>query len=85
MKTSYLDYYKLILEKVRFDDRLWKKEYQKALGILNEQEANELRNWALESNMLREPLMKKEREKPALYNRHRGYITRKLNSEKAVH
>ncbi|MDN3669671.1 hypothetical protein QWY93_10070 [Echinicola jeungdonensis] len=45
MKTSYFDYYKLILEKVRFDKRLWEKEYKKALRLLNKNEAKELREW----------------------------------------
>ncbi|GAB3662658.1 hypothetical protein GCM10028791_37820 [Echinicola sediminis] len=46
MKTSYLEYYKLILDKVSFDSALWKKEYQKALSLLNPQEAFLLKNWA---------------------------------------
>lgn len=50
MKTSYLDYYKLILEKVRFDKRLWKKEYKKALRFLDRDEAKELKAWAGQLN-----------------------------------
>ncbi|WP_186755636.1 hypothetical protein [Echinicola salinicaeni] len=46
MKTSYLEYYKLILDKVSFDSTLWKKEYQKALSILSPEEAFLLKNWA---------------------------------------
>jgi hypothetical protein len=30
MKTSFLDYYKMILEKVSFDKKLMNKEYKKA-------------------------------------------------------
>ncbi|WP_215224692.1 hypothetical protein [Echinicola shivajiensis] len=45
MRTSYLDYYKLILDKVSFDSSLWKKEYHKALSILSPEEAFLLKNW----------------------------------------
>ena len=51
MKTSFLDYYKLILEKVSFDENLLQKEYQKALNRINEYEQRELENW-IQSNKL---------------------------------
>lgn len=46
MKTSYLKYYQLILEKVSFDRGLWEKEYRKAMEVLDDHEAAELRKWA---------------------------------------
>jgi hypothetical protein len=45
MKTSFLDYYKLILEKVSFDRQLLSKEYRKALKALHAHEAQQLDNW----------------------------------------
>lgn len=45
MKVSFLDYYKLILEKVSFDPQLLGKEYRKALKLLSKQEARQLRQW----------------------------------------
>ncbi|WP_200980011.1 hypothetical protein [Echinicola sp. 20G] len=46
MKTSYLEYYKLILDKVSFDSSIWEKEYHKALSNLNKEEAFLLKQWA---------------------------------------
>lgn len=45
MKTSFLDYYKLILEKVSFDRRLLAKEYRKAMNVLRSHEAQQLDSW----------------------------------------
>lgn len=45
MKTSFLEYYKLILDNVSFDQRLFMKEYRKALNVLTEQEAFDLQLW----------------------------------------
>ena len=45
MKTTFLDYYKMILEKVSFDYRLLQKEYQKALAVLEQKEAKLLNVW----------------------------------------
>jgi hypothetical protein len=45
MKTSFLDYYKLILQKVSFDPVLLKKEYRKAVQRLRPEEADQLRRW----------------------------------------
>lgn len=45
MKTSYLDYYKTVLDKVSFSHQLLKKEYRKALGILKPEEKVYLNNW----------------------------------------
>lgn len=44
-KTSMLDYCKLILKAVRFDPRLFRKEYRKSLLRLNRLEAVELKRW----------------------------------------
>jgi hypothetical protein len=45
MKTSMLDYCKMILKAVHFDARLFRKEYRKSLLRLNPLEAVELRQW----------------------------------------
>jgi hypothetical protein len=45
MKTTFLDYYKIILDKVSFDSNLFKKEYQKAVGQLTESEIEDLDRW----------------------------------------
>lgn len=45
MKGSFLDYYKLILDKVSFDPVLFQKEYKKARKILEESEAKQLDRW----------------------------------------
>jgi hypothetical protein len=47
--TTFLDYYKTILNKVSFDRDLFDKEYIKATRHLSEQEINELNKW-LRSN-----------------------------------
>ncbi len=45
MKTSMLEYVKLILSKVSFDRKLFRKEYRKGLGWLSSNEAGELKSW----------------------------------------
>jgi hypothetical protein len=45
MKTTFLEYYKNVLDKVSFDHRLFAKEYYKALNMLQSNEINELNNW----------------------------------------
>lgn len=44
-KTSMLDYFKLILEKVRFSNDLFTKEYHKGLKLLTPVEQAELKRW----------------------------------------
>ena len=51
MKNSFLDYYKLILEKVSFDNHLLTKEYQKALKALTPDEKQDFHRW-IESKSL---------------------------------
>lgn len=46
MKTTLLEYSKVILEKVSFDTSLFQKELTKALKQLVEPEASELARWA---------------------------------------
>jgi hypothetical protein len=41
MKTTYLDYYKIILDKVSFDSNLFSKEYHKALRTLPSEQVSE--------------------------------------------
>jgi len=45
MKSSMLSYVKVILEKVSFDRRLFRKEYKKSLRWLSRDEAGALRQW----------------------------------------
>ena len=45
MKTSFLDYYKLILDKVSFDQHLLTKEYKKARKNLSDWEVKHLDHW----------------------------------------
>ncbi len=51
MKTSFLNYYKLILEKVSFDRNLFLKEYKKALNTLQTYEATLLDRWLIEKGL----------------------------------
>ena len=45
MRNGYLEYYQLILQKVSFDQRLFMKEYNKALKFLKQHEAESLHQW----------------------------------------
>ena len=45
MNTSFLDYYKMILEKVSFDHALFLKEYSKAVRNLQPAETASLNAW----------------------------------------
>lgn len=49
MKTSFLEYYKIILEKVSFDESLLAKEYQKALKLIQKEEVEALDQWLVSS------------------------------------
>ncbi|MEP0368396.1 MAG: hypothetical protein ABJN36_16085 [Cyclobacteriaceae bacterium] len=44
-ETSMLDYFKLILDKVRFSNDLFTKEYHKGLKLLTPVEQAELKRW----------------------------------------
>jgi hypothetical protein len=48
MIQSMLEYSKFILQKVSFDESLFKKELEKALKILLPEEVRQLLNWAKE-------------------------------------
>ena len=43
MKKSFLDYYKEILQKVSFDQELFKKELNKALNSIDKEDIQKLR------------------------------------------
>lgn len=43
--TTFLDYYKTILEKVSFDPFLLAKEYHKALSTIHPSEIDEFQSW----------------------------------------
>jgi hypothetical protein len=53
MKTTYLDYYKTILDKVSFDRQLFRKEYRKALSRLQEPEQGTLNQWLRAKGLLK--------------------------------
>ncbi|MCV9385551.1 hypothetical protein [Reichenbachiella ulvae] len=46
MKTTFLDYYKLILDRVSFNEELFQKEYRKAMKVLEPEDREALKNWA---------------------------------------
>lgn len=66
MNTSYLDYYKLLLKKVSFDNNLFRKELGKANQVLTVEEKSELRKWVLENNLLTRPATQTCREMDAV-------------------
>jgi hypothetical protein len=45
MKTTFLEYYKTVLDKVSFDHQLFAKEYRKALNNLPPNEIDDLNGW----------------------------------------
>ena len=47
-KQSMLEYCKIILVKISFDKRLFRKEYRKTFGYLKPDEHNELKKWIRE-------------------------------------
>lgn len=53
MKTSFLNYYKVILEKVSFDNALFVKEYKKALRFIHPSETKALHQWLEASGYLK--------------------------------
>lgn len=52
MKTSMLEYMKVILRKVSFDRSLFRKEYRKSLNWLSKNEVNELKSWLRTERLL---------------------------------
>jgi hypothetical protein len=57
--ASFLDYYKIILDKVSFDPALLKKEYQKAINNLHTHEIGDLNQYVSSrgfQGILNEPL-----------------------------
>jgi hypothetical protein len=48
MTTTFLDYYKMILHKVSFDEHLFIKEYKKAALVLQGNEVGHLDTWLRE-------------------------------------
>ncbi len=47
-ENVYLEYYKMIIEKVSFDSALQRKEYQKAIKVLSLVESEELDKWLID-------------------------------------
>jgi hypothetical protein len=47
-KRSMLDYCKIILAKLSFDRRLFKKEYKKSFNYLRPDEQSQLKKWIRE-------------------------------------
>lgn len=44
-RISYLQFYKYVLERVKFDSKLFRKEYNKAIKYLNQDERKDLDHW----------------------------------------
>jgi len=63
MQSSFLDYYKIILDKVSFDYQLLKKEYHKALKTLKPDEARILDEWLNQRGLPLKPIKIKARKK----------------------
>jgi len=63
MKTTFLDYYKMILEKVSFSKELLIKEYQKALRTLEPKEAGDLNHWIKMNGLHHQLQMEKIKQK----------------------
>ena len=57
-KKTFLNFYKLILEKVKFSPELFWKEYQKAIKLLDDSERNELNNWIYKNGINRKVIIK---------------------------
>ena len=51
MKSSFLDYYKVILSKVSFDRRLLRKEYRKAIRSIDKNDHEDFHQWMKSSNL----------------------------------
>jgi hypothetical protein len=45
MKSSFLEYYKLVLDRISFDKNLFRKEYHKAIKQLRQVEKEQLHLW----------------------------------------
>ena len=58
MKKTFLDYSKLILEKVSFNKELFQREYTKAKHYLTQKEADLLDVWVMNTGRLQ--LIKQE-------------------------
>lgn len=48
--NTFLQFYILVLDRVKFDRELFLKEYQKAVLCLNENERNSLDKWVYENS-----------------------------------
>ncbi|MBU2913382.1 MULTISPECIES: hypothetical protein [Reichenbachiella] len=48
MNQSYLNYYKLILDRVSFSQELFDKEYRKAMKSLDTEGQRELNEWVVD-------------------------------------
>ncbi len=53
MKTSFLEYYKMILQKVSFDKKLLAKEYLKAKRTLTKCENKRLDEWLIQKRVVK--------------------------------
>lgn len=49
MKKTALEYTKFILERVSFDQKLFQKEYYKAINRLVEEDVKELKAWVVKT------------------------------------
>jgi hypothetical protein len=74
MKTSFLEYYKIILDKVRFDRSLLMKEYRKAIKLLRDKEIDDLNRWLTSQGIY-----------PVLQNRKDHFIPASRGTEGDLH
>jgi len=51
MRKSFLDYYKEILEKVSFDQQLFRKELSKALRTIEKEDIQKLWDWIIDRGL----------------------------------
>lgn len=61
MKTSMFDYVKMILAKVSFNRKLFRKEYRKSFKVLSAGETTELKAWLRKNGLaiVRQPKSEK--------------------------
>ena len=57
-KKTFLNFYKLILEKVRFSPELFWAAYQKAIRLLDDYERDELNDWIYKNGINRKAIIK---------------------------
>ena len=62
--TNWLDYSKIILEKMSFDTLLFVKELNKAVKLLSDEDVERLENWCMSTFDLKLSLAVVEKKQP---------------------